>query len=485
MRFLPDPRILIEIGPFSITFYALFIVSGALLAYYLAKRECHKYAYPDRFIDDLFIYCLVFGFIGARLWYCIFYDFNYYFSNPFEILKIYEGGLAIQGGVLSGFLFAFIYALYYKINILRLGDAILPNVLIAQSIGRWGNFINKEAHGAMVSESFFKGPLAFLKDGMYIDGVYYEPTFFYESILNLIGFILINFGIKKVTKKRGKAFFAYFIWYGIVRFFIEFKRTDALKVGSSNLLIAQIISILFVIIGIIGFIGLFDKFIPSYKPTIIFDLDGTLIDSKISILKTYEYLFTKYRKAKDFNEAVKKEVIGPSLKEMFSKYFPEHNYQDLLQEYRNLNEKHFADFASPIDNAYYVLKTLKDNNYKVFIFSTKMHKVIEDNLKTFNLANFVDDIVGIDDTKNPKPDAEGIYKLLTKYRLSFDEIIMIGDTYLDIRAGKKAKAFTIACNFEEDSIEMILKEKPNIYIKDLSEILIILEKNTYFNADNI
>ena len=151
-------------------------------------------------------------------------------------------------------------------------DAIVPNILVAQAMGRWGNFMNQEAFGGIVDESHFRLIPDFIKNNMFIDGAYRAPTFLYESVLNLIGWLLITRGLRKSEKlKRGDQSFAYLMWYGVVRFVIESMRTDALLVnlGFVELRIAQVISIVFVVVGLIGFYGGFRKFYPKTKPALI------------------------------------------------------------------------------------------------------------------------------------------------------------------------------------------------------------------------
>ena len=145
------------------------------------------------------------------------------------------------------------------IPLLVAGDAILPGVLIAQACGRWGNFFNQEAYGSMVDLSFLKNLHIpdFIIDKMYIGGHYYQPTFLYESIGCVVGFLLIYFVVRKFQDKQGYQFFSYFIWYGIIRFFIEGLRTDSLYVFGFKT--AQLISIVFVIVGVIGIVYCYFK----------------------------------------------------------------------------------------------------------------------------------------------------------------------------------------------------------------------------------
>ena len=196
MIFFPDEQTFVKFSIFGLQFdirwYAVLIMTGALLAYLVAKKEIRKSRFisPD-FFDSFFIYTLWVGIIGARLWYCIFYNFSFYFSNPVNIIRVWDGGLAIQGGIVAGAIFAWYYIKRNRYPFMKLMDIVLPNVLIGQAIGRWGNFVNRECHGGEVEESYFNGVLSFLKEGMYIKGHYYEPLFFYESMLCILGWILI------------------------------------------------------------------------------------------------------------------------------------------------------------------------------------------------------------------------------------------------------------------------------------------------------
>jgi phosphatidylglycerol:prolipoprotein diacylglycerol transferase len=195
---------------------------------------------------------MVTGIIGARIWYVIFMWKELYASHPEDIIAIWHGGLAIQGGLFTGLIYSVYYFKKHQIDFFVAGDAIMPGVLIAQACGRWGNFFNQEAFGGEVSLSFLKRlhlP-SFIVDHMYIEGAYHHPTFLYESVGNVILFLLIILVVKRISKKNGIQFFSYFVGYGIVRFFVEGMRTDSLMLGSLRM--AQIISLIFIVCGIAG-----------------------------------------------------------------------------------------------------------------------------------------------------------------------------------------------------------------------------------------
>lgn len=243
-------RVAFNIFGFNVYYYSLCILLGVIVAYILITREGKKQGLPKEFISDLIFYILIIGILGARVYYCIF-NLDYYLANPSEILKIYNGGLAIHGGVIAGLIFVYFYTKKKNVSFIKILDIVAPAVIIAQSFGRWGNFFNQEAHGGITTYQNLKNMHIpeFIINGMHIEGKYYYPTFFFESIWCLIGFIILMIARKNKNLRKGFQIGFYFIWYGIGRFFIEAFRTDSLMFF--GLKIAQIVSLIGIIIGII------------------------------------------------------------------------------------------------------------------------------------------------------------------------------------------------------------------------------------------
>ena len=243
----------INILGLNITFYSLCILLGVIIAYIIITRESKKNKIDSKVMDDIIFYGLLCGIVGARLYYVIF-NYNYYFNNIDEIIKVWHGGLAIHGGIIFGSIFVYIYSKRKNINFIKLTDIILPGVLIAQAIGRWGNFFNQEAYGIMVSKELLNKLLIpnFVIKGMFIDNNYYLPTFYIESIFCLIGFIIIIILRKKFKLKEGFITSFYLIWYGLLRLIIEYFRLDSLMIGPFKM--AMIVSLISIILGIILFI---------------------------------------------------------------------------------------------------------------------------------------------------------------------------------------------------------------------------------------
>ncbi len=242
-------RVAFSIFGFNIYYYSLCILLGIIVAYFLITRESFKHKIKKNDIIDLIFYAIIVGLIGARIYYVIF-NLDYYLENLAQIIAVWNGGLAIHGGLIAGAIFVYFYCKKKNINFLRILDIIAPAIMIAQSFGRWGNFFNSEAHGTITSINTLKSMFIpkFIIDGMYIDGNYYYPTFLFESILCLIGGIVIILIRKNQSIKLGISSGLYLVFYGIIRFFIESLRTDSLMFF--DLRAAQIISIISIIIGV-------------------------------------------------------------------------------------------------------------------------------------------------------------------------------------------------------------------------------------------
>lgn len=242
--------VLIDLGFIKIYWYSIMILLGLFIGGSLIIKESKRFKIPENYMINLILYTIVFGIIGARLYYVIF-NWSYYSNNIIDIFKVWEGGLAIHGGLIFGLITIIIYTKKYGIKPFRMLDIVVVGLIIGQSIGRWGNFFNGEAHGGATTLEFLQSLMLpnFIINGMNIHGVYYHPTFLYESLWCLIGFIILLIFRKRKYNKIGQTTGLYLVWYGIGRFFIESMRTDSLMLG--NLKMAQIVSILFVVIGII------------------------------------------------------------------------------------------------------------------------------------------------------------------------------------------------------------------------------------------
>ena len=246
ISFKIDPIALHYSGGGGIYWYGIIIAAGILLAILYCSHISQRENMQKDAIADLAICAIPFSVICARLYYVAF-SWDSYKSTPADIIKIWEGGLAIYGGITGAVISAFVFCKIKKINVLQAFDICCLGLLIGQSIGRWGNFVNCEAHGGKCTYFW----------GMSINGDKpVHPTFLYESLWNALGFLILS----KLNKKRsfnGFTFFLYLVWYGTGRFFIEGMRTDSLYLGSFR--VSQLVALGCVVIGAASFAVLLRK----------------------------------------------------------------------------------------------------------------------------------------------------------------------------------------------------------------------------------
>ena len=220
-----DPIRVIEIGPLSLHIYGLLIGLGLMLAVLYGWRRSKQFGIKPDDITDGVLWVVPFAIICARLYYCIF-QWEQFADDPVSVLYIWNGGLAIYGGVIGAVIGVAVYCYFKKIKLPALLDLVLLGFLIGQSIGRWGNFFNREAFGAQ-TESFIRMGLFNSRTGV---TTYHHPTFLYESLWNAVGFVILHF-LSKKRQYDGQIALGYALWYGIGRMLIEGLRTDSLYWG--------------------------------------------------------------------------------------------------------------------------------------------------------------------------------------------------------------------------------------------------------------
>ena len=233
---------------FTVMWYGICIALGMVMAIAYASWRCKQQGITIDDLIDVAIFTIFFGVIGARLYYVLFSDHE--FKTLWDVINLRTGGLAIYGGIIFGAATIVVVCLIKKISWRKLYDAAGPGVMLAQAMGRWGNFFNGEAFGAQVEEGH---PLHFLRMGLISSNtyndfgttkmVYVHPTFLYESLWNILGFVLINIFFKK-KKFDGEVALWYFAWYGFGRMFVEGLRTDSLYIGSTGIRVSQLLGFL-------------------------------------------------------------------------------------------------------------------------------------------------------------------------------------------------------------------------------------------------
>lgn len=230
----------------EVRWYGIFIVTGMILAMFLSAKEAKRRGLKEDDVFDLAFWAIPIAVIGARLWYVIF-EWSSYQGDISKIINIREGGLAIQGGLMAAMITGWIFCKVRKLSFLEMADIVFPYVVMAQGIGRWGNFTNNEAFGTPTN----------LPWALIVNGQSVHPTFLYESIGDIAICLTLIWITRKKLKFNGQILMLYFVLYGILRFFVEGLRTDSLYYG--NIRVAQLLAICGIIIGIAGLVYLSKK----------------------------------------------------------------------------------------------------------------------------------------------------------------------------------------------------------------------------------
>ena len=246
-------NVALDLGFIQIYWYSLFIIFALLVGLAVAYKEIRLRRINEDFFINMIFFTIILSLIGARFYYVLF-NLDYYNTHIVEVLEVWNGGLAIHGGILFGVIFILLYTKKFKMSTFKMLDICAPALIIGQAIGRWGNFFNQEAFGNIIDKAklISLNIPTFIIDGMYIDGAYREPTFLYESLWCIIGFILLLIVRKKKYLKIGQLTGFYLMWYSAGRFVIEAMRSDSLMLGTFK--VAQIVSVLLFVFGLFLFL---------------------------------------------------------------------------------------------------------------------------------------------------------------------------------------------------------------------------------------
>ncbi len=494
---------LFSIGNIQIRWYAICVVGGASL---LSVYGYQRFLKPTKLDLDTTLTGVTIGIIsgvlGARIYYVIFnHDFIDFDQNFFkvviQIINPAEGGLAIHGGIYGALIFLFFFCLHYHLKLIELVEIVLPVFMLAQVVGRWGNFFNQEAYGPLVL-GYTEGPLTdaqliaqrealrhllvpnFVINNMYISEYvpivgYYHPTFFYEGCANLVcatTYIILRKHIKKLYVGDGISM--YLVGYGIIRFFIELLRQDPLtfELFGHTFKTAIVTSIAFVIVGVLIFIlrrvfkfhlvsckeflyeggtlwkegygpktkekkvqnNLIEKQTPKL---IIFDCDGTILNTFKLIEKATAQVFDEmipdYKYTMDEIHA----FFGPLVDDSFRKYVSEDELEGVLKRYRELCTLYQKDYVSAYPGIKETLEVLKEKGYIICILSNKITSAIEEGLEVSGIKDLIDEIYGAEKLTEVKPAPNGIYQVIEDHFL--DKALIVGDSKYDIQAVNNAK----------------------------------------------
>lgn len=240
-----------QLGAIEVHWYGIIIASGVVLALILSVAEGKRLGIDEDYFYDYLLWAIPVAIICARLYYVAF-QWSYYANHPGEIIAIWDGGIAIYGSIIGGFLTLYFFCHARHLSMWTMVDVIAPTLIMAQGIGRWGNFMNQEAFGRITSRAALVGQHIpnWIINQMYIGGNYRVPTFLYESLWDLTGFVLLMLlRHRHHLFKQGEVFLTYVMWYAAGRFVIEGMRTDSLMLGSIR--VSQFLSVIFFVSALV------------------------------------------------------------------------------------------------------------------------------------------------------------------------------------------------------------------------------------------
>lgn len=241
-----DPPYSFNLFGLEIYFYGVIIALGFILAALYCAKRAKEFGLSSDELYELVIWLIPTCIIGARLYYVLF-KLDYFIANPDKIFALRDGGLAIYGGIIAGIIVGIIWCRAKRIRVFAVADLTAFGLLIGQSVGRWGNFINREAFGAQTE--------IFCRMGLTVPGfetLYVHPTFLYESLWNFFGLIVLHIWSKKGKRKYdGQIFWLYILWYGLGRAWIEGLRSDSLYIGSTDIRVSQLLAIVSAVVSLV------------------------------------------------------------------------------------------------------------------------------------------------------------------------------------------------------------------------------------------
>lgn len=246
----PIDPIAIQLGPLTVRWYGIIMVSAILLGTWLAGREARRLGLSADFVYDLALWVVPSAIVGARLYEVFVLSWGYYREHPAEIPAIWLGGLAIHGAVFGGALAGYLYLRRHRADFWLWADIAAPSVILGQAIGRWGNFFNQEAYGTPAPDWVVRLLPPVIREQMWIGGTYVHPTFLYESLWNLAVFAFLLW-LRHRNPRRGVVFLAYVAGYNLGRFVIEGIRTDS-SFLPGGLRVAQVVALGLLVLGLVG-----------------------------------------------------------------------------------------------------------------------------------------------------------------------------------------------------------------------------------------
>ena len=448
MKFFPDANTIFTIGNFGLTWYTLTFVIACIFCFMFGSKEFTKHGYKQKVADEVFTLALIGAVIGGRIGWVL-ENFHEYYLYAWYIFRLTDGGLEVITALLGAGVALYMYCRKNHMSFFRTMDTVSPILMAGAIIVRIGRCFS-------------------------------QPAVCINVAVSSVIFILIWYVYRpyKNGHKRGDITAIVLLWLGVSRLSAHVFKIDDL---AANCLITSIMA---EVGGLILYVR--NRKYIAQKPTILFDLDGTLMDSEGMVTHCFMYLFEKYGDPKDFTHEKQLEVFGPPLKDEMQKLFPDRDPEVMVKEYRlyqnSLPDQHIVEL---LPNTEIVLRELKKRGYQLGIVSSRLTESCEMWLKEFKIYDLFDVVLGRDQFINAKPAPDGILKACEMLNKGHDSCIYVGDHFNDIEAARNAGVYAVAYVSNKERLPKIKAAGPNYLIMGLGDLIPELESDHAWTYEKI
>ncbi len=448
MIWFPDMSTIVAVGGITIKWYAVTLVVGCILGYLYLSQAMKLHGYKQSVSDDILILMIVGGVVCGRLFWVL-ENLKNYSMYAWYVFAIGDGGIDIIGSLFGISLLVAFYGRKHHMSFRRTLDVISTALLIVLIVARVGRALE-------------------------------TTNVWYCVAITIIELLVIYYGMRTYSpnRKRGDAFAVMLMLTGFDRLAAMVFKWDPLAVNNVWCCVfAEAYGLI---------VWTYSRFFDKRKPVILFDFDGTIMDSEQMIVGCFAYLFQKYGDIKDFTKEVQQEVFGPPLRDELKKLFPDQDTDQLMKDYtdfqKSLPGRHLV---STIPHVVDVLKELKKQGYVTAIVTSRLSESCETWVEDLEIEEYFDAIVGTERYRHSKPRPDGIIETCEILNVGHDSVVYIGDNVSDVQAGKNAGVYTIGFVTNEEKKEKIMNEKPNATIYDINELMKILDDKHDWSNDLI
>lgn len=448
MKFFPDSMTLLSVGSFTLPFYAVGVLVGVSLAVWIAYHEAMKKGIRREFNLEIVVVAVLGAILVSRFFWVI-ENLDEYLKYLPYVFALNDGGFSIVGGLFGVSIFTGLYAKERRLSSLQVLDFIAP---------------------------LYAGTTVIIRIARAVE----RSSVWFAIFLDIVGIFTIWYLFRPYRHgfKRGQSFALTFIWLGLSTLASTVFKWDP------NLKSQFLLEVIAEGIGLALLYWIYQR--RPERPLLLFDLDGTIMDSRRMVLYCYAYLFKKYSSLKNFTMEKQEEVFGASLKEEIERFFPNQDANALVQEYRQYQRSFsWSKEVSLFPETQETLEYLWEQGYTIGLVSSRLTESCESWLKQLHLDHCFSVVVGRDQVKNPKPSPEGIYFACQRLKASHSNAVYIGDNVTDIQAAKKAGVFAIGFNTEQRKLAQLKKEKPNVIIHQLDELKEVLKADHAWTYDKM